>query len=133
MSYNPEIFTAFLYDTLSTDAAITALVTGVYTYTLQETQTPYVVINIDNIRPLNASSLNAQEVEFSLNCYSSEAGYSELFDISEKLFAAMQDKTATLTGYKVVNTRFIDSRFERMTDGKGVTATLEFRSVIQQN
>lgn len=132
-SHNPQIFTQFIYDTLSDYSNITALVTGIYTYVLQETETPYIVINIDRIRPFNAIGINAQEIDFSLNVYSSEAGYSEVFDINEKIFTAMQGKTASLTGFTVVNTRFADSTFERMNDGKGVKSTLEFRSVIQQN
>lgn len=131
-SYNPDTFATFVYDTLNNDSSITALVTGIYTYALQETNPPYVVISMDRIRPLNGAGLTAHEVEFSLATYSSEAGFSEVFEISEKLFTAMQGKQATISSFELVNTRFTDSDFERLKDGKGIKATLEFRSVIQQ-
>ena len=132
-SYNPEVFTQFIFDTLSSDAAITSLVTGIHSYALQETNPPYLLISMDNVRSLNAAEFAGMEVEFSVKCYSVEAGYSEVFAIMEKVFAVLQNRTGSIAGYQVVNTRLADSEYERLRDGKGIEATLEFRSVIQEN
>lgn len=130
-NYNPEIFTKFIVDTVNADSALSALVSGIYTYALQDTNTPYLVIDIDSIQPLNAANVQAQSIAFTVHCFSLEAGYSEVFSIMEKVFTALQGKTAALTGYKVINTRFTDSEYQRLSDGRGIQASLEFRSVIQ--
>ena len=147
-SYNPDIFTQFIFDALSADASITSLVTGIYSYALQETDPPYLLIEIDNARPLNAAEFAGLEIEFTIKCYSVEASYSESFAIMEKVFAALQDYTGSTEGstegstgstegstegYQIINTRLVDSEYERFLDGNGIQASLEFRSIIQEN
>ena len=139
-SYNPDIFTQFIFDALSADASITSLVTGIYSYALQETDPPYLLIEIDNARPLNAAEFAGLEIEFTIKCYSVEASYSESFAIMENVFAALQDytgstegSTGSTEGYQIINTRLVDSEYERLRDGNGIQASLEFRSIIQEN
>ena len=139
-SYNPDIFTQFIFDALSADASITSLVTGIYSYALQETDPPYLLIEIDNARPLNAAEFAGLEIEFTIKCYSVEASYSESFAIMENVFAALQDytgstegSTGSTEGYQIINTHLVDSEYERLRDGNGIQASLEFRSIIQEN
>ena len=131
MTYNPKLLTQFAFDTLSADSNVTALVTGIYSYALQDTQTPYLVIDLENARPLGGAGVSAMEVSFSVSCYSSEAGHAESFTIMEKVHTALQGKNATLTGYQIIHTRMTDSSHERLRDGKGIRSVLEFRSVME--
>lgn len=133
MSYNPTKFMQAVYDTLTGDGALMAAITGIYSYAPQETAAPYITAEIKEVKPYQASGLNAFEIEYELCCFSSESGFSELYDITEKTYNALQDSAASLSGYTVINTRFIESEYERLKDGIGTKATLSYRSVIQEN
>lgn len=130
--YNPTAFQQALYQLLTGDLVLMALVEGVYSVVPEHTDFPYILLHMEQIQPYNVTGLEGVEITFSVSCYSQTPGQAELYAILQQTFETLQDSQPIIGGYSLVNLRFTGSQFDILNDGVTAVGSIFFRSILQK-
>ena len=76
---------------------------------------------------------NGFEALYTLNIYSREAGNKEGQTIMERVHTLLHDASPSITGYELVNMRFVSSEVELESDGMTYHASMRFRAVVEKD
>ncbi len=118
-----------LYDALSTDSQLSAMVTGIYSHVPGDTLPPYVVLGRIDGRDWAGSALAGMEYTVNIHAYSAEAGNSEALAILARVYALLHGTALTVSGQTLINLRMVNSTVEQeKTLRHGV---MRFRAVTQ--
>ena len=120
-----------IYDVLSGDATLGAMVTGVYDYVPQDTAYPYVVIGDMDGRDWSASGLDGLESRASIEAYSRYGGRKEALQIMESIHSLLHDGSLTMSGHALVSMRFESGQVIPLGDGHTYRGQIRFRLLSQ--
>lgn len=117
---------------LQGDAALGAMVSGVYTHVPQDADFPYVHLRADSSKAQPNPSYCTLEVKFVLDIYSQYGGIKEITDIQERLFILLQDYSASLGGdATMLPLGLLLHLHKELSDGKTKFGSSTFDTVVQ--
>lgn len=107
-----------VYTALTGDAALSALVTGVYDRVPERTVFPYLVFGNSGGVDAATNTSDGASVRMELAAYSREGGRKQVLEILERIHAALHQQALTLTGgWRLVWLRVERVRAEMLSDG----------------
>jgi hypothetical protein len=119
-----------IYSALNGDAALSALVTGVYDDVPEGTAYPYVVLGEDTGINFGSKTLDGLEYTLTIHAWSQYRGRKEVKEIMEAIYDALHDASLSVTDATLVNIR---QEFETtLMDADGLTrhGVMRFRAVV---
>ena len=107
-----------VYATLSGDTAITNLVSGIYSYTPQDTDYPYIILEDIAGRDQSTMGLDGAVATVSISTWSRYTGIDEVSAIMDAVYNAMHKTSFSITGLDLATAMFASSGIIRDPDGK---------------
>lgn len=119
-----------IYNTLSGDVALTALVSGVFDDVPEDTAYPFVRIGEETITDNSTKDLQGQVMTITIHAFSEYRGKREVKQIMDAIYDAMHDNDMIVSGANLVNFRF--EFMDIVTESDGITrhGVMRFRAVI---
>lgn len=107
-----------VYEALTADSALMALISGVYDRVPEGTALPYVVFDRTESSDASSGADEAERIALGLNVYSRSGGRKQVLDIMERLHAVLHHQTPVLTGgWRAVWMRVDTARVRMLGDG----------------
>jgi hypothetical protein len=124
---------AAVYDALSTDAALAALLGGpkIYDEPPRGAAFPYVTLGEARIADYSTGDVSGEEQQLTLHAWSRQGGHREAHMITAALLQALDDAPLVLTDHHLVNMRFAVADVRREADGRTYHALVRFRAVTE--
>ena len=113
-----------LYDALTGDVTLMALITGVYADVQQpdlpesDSNFPYVVIGQDNLSPFDTKTDNGASALCQLDIWSRQNNLIEVKEIAGAIYDVLQKGSLNITGADHVLTRIESQTFSKDPDGQ---------------
>lgn len=119
-----------IYNTLSGNVALTALVSGVFDDVPEDTEYPFVRIGEETITDNSTKDLQGQVITITIHAFSEYRGKREVKQIMDAIYDAMHDSDMIVSGANLVNFRF--EFMDIVTESDGITrhGVMRFRAVI---
>lgn len=99
-----------LYETLTADATLAGMVTGVFDYVPEGTAYPYVHVGEATEIPDNTHSGFGRQTVVTLHVWSQHRGFSEALTIAARIIQVLDHAPLTIDGLRHVATRFESSQ-----------------------
>ena len=120
-----------IYETLTGDAALTALVSGIYDHVPQGTDTPFVTLGEANVREWSNAEKTGSEQQLSLRIFSRESGRKQAAIIMERIVTLLHNAAIAVTGCTLMQLQCTASSISLMNDGATYRGTLNFRALLR--
>jgi hypothetical protein len=122
-----------IYDTLSADAALFALLGAgrIYDTPPREAAPPYVTLGEMRLSNMSGDGGATIEHQLTLHAWSQQGGHKEAHAIAGALLAALDDTPLALGGHRLVQLRFVFADIRREKDGRTYHALVRFRAVTE--
>lgn len=114
-----------IYDKLTNDSALMALITAVYDHVPQNAASeddsafPYVVIGDDNVDAWDTDTETGFEFVITIHTWSRYRGRKETKQVQGAIYDALNRQSLTVTGFTVLDVLFLES--ESFLDADGIT------------
>jgi len=133
MSSAAAALRAAIYDALTADAALGALLGGpkVYDEPPRSVTFPYVTVGEARVTDFSTGSEPGEEHQLTLHAWSRQGGHREAHLISGALLQALDDAPLALAEHHLVNLRFATADVRREADGRTYHALVRFRAVTE--
>jgi hypothetical protein len=120
-----------LYQQLTDDAPLMALITDVYDNVPENAGFPYVIIG--DMAGADWSSKTTCGMDFSVNIYvfSREGGRKETSEIMEHVYQLLHEADLDVEDQALVMLRFVSSVITRESDGRTCRGMLRFKALLQ--
>ncbi len=121
-----------VYQALSADMDLMAMVAGVYNHVPQDVAVPYVVIG--EMRSLDRSTVEqvAAEIDMQLHIFSRHRGTKEALAILQQVKAILHRADLVLDGANLVYLYFNNSNLRKLSDGLTWQVTLLFSALVEE-
>ena len=135
---NAEYLQAAIYDTLTGDAALMALITGVYADVQQpnlpedDSDFPYVVIGQDNLSPFDTKTDNGASALCQIDVWSRQNNLTEAKAVGSAVYNVLQKGSLTITDAEHVLTRSESAVYSKDPDGQTKRGMLMFRVMYDE-
>ncbi|GEM_PF-4004210 len=133
MAYPLPVAQGALVAKLEADAALMALVSGVYDQVPQGTPLPHLRMAEVTAVPQETSSHGGWRLRFELQATSRHGGKAECHAILARLHTLLQETDASVSGYTFIQSRVLGSRVAELRDGEHWRGTLEAEWLLQQS
>lgn len=120
-----------VYAHLEGDAALAALVTGIYDNPPEKTVFPYVVLGNLRLSDWSAQAAPGMRVRMDIHAFSQEQGHKQAADITARLQELLHAQTLSVNGQALVNMRVTGSTLFTEPDGITQHGLLELEAVTQ--
>lgn len=120
-----------LYDALTGDSALMALISGVYDYAPENSAYPYVTLGEGEAADLSNLRDQAVEAEFRLSIWSRAAGRKQALEIMEAAYDRVM-QGFTVSGYEAGLPVFIQGDVRKEQEALAHRGTLRFRVVLTE-
>lgn len=122
-----------VHDVLSEDAALAAMVQGVYDHVPRKTVYPYVVLGELRMQDVSSMTGFVGRVTLAVSVYSRAKGKEEAQAISARIRELLHDTEPLLEGaFACIDMRVGDERVTMQRDGQSVAARLEVMAMIAE-
>jgi hypothetical protein len=122
-----------IYQKLTGDASLMALVTGIYDRLPQHTDFPYIAIGESSGSDWSTKTTSGADQNLTLHIWSREGGRKEAAAIMERIHALLHDQAMTIEGQALVMSRFISSNILLDDDGWTYQGIMRFRVLSEIN
>ncbi|WP_138379142.1 DUF3168 domain-containing protein [Luteithermobacter gelatinilyticus] len=121
-----------LYDRLNEDAALMAMISGIYDHVPRKTALPYLTIGDDQVRDWSGKDFVGEEHLFDIHLWSGARGSREVKDLADRVHALMEGGMLSVPGYDLVSLQFIffENFFE--ADGRVRHGILRYRARLMR-
>lgn len=126
-----EVQTA-VYDALTGDATLTALVNGVFDHVPEGTDYPYVELGEATATAENSHDRTGKDQVLTLHVWSDHHGYSEALNIAARIAVLLEHQALTLTNDHHVYTQFEFAQTLRDPDPAVRHVPVRFRIVTEE-
>ena len=120
-----------LYETLSGDTALTALVTGIFDHVPQEQDYPYVTFGDYTATDWSTNTTSGIEYLLTLHVWSREGGRRQATAICENIYRLLHDAAITVPLHKLVLIRMTSSTITVENDGATYHASMRFKAMLE--
>lgn len=121
-----------VYAALTADAALMALITGIFDHVPQGQAYPYLTVGDDTETDRNTFDRTGREPTMTLHLWSKYAGMKQAKDIAERVVTLLDDQALVVTGWGHVMTTYEFGEFLRDPDGETRHGVLRFRMLLQE-
>ncbi|MDX2073484.1 MAG: DUF3168 domain-containing protein [Alphaproteobacteria bacterium] len=121
-----------LYQQLTGDTTLMALVSGIFDHVPQGTAYPFVTIGEAAIRDFSNAEKQGTEQQVTLRIYSREAGRKQASAIMERIVTLLNSADLTVSGQTLRSLRFLSSNIVLQDDGLTYRGTLIFRALLNE-
>lgn len=120
-----------IYQLLSADATLTALVSGVYDFVPPDAAFPYVAIGDVTSRDWSTKTSSGSQLQFVLHVYGKEGGRKSVVEIMERLHGLLHQGSLSFASHILVAMRFEFCDVLREADGEVYHGRIRFRAYIE--
>ncbi|NBX02711.1 MAG: DUF3168 domain-containing protein [Alphaproteobacteria bacterium] len=121
-----------IYEALTNDIALIALIRGVYDHTPQNSAFPYIAFGEVTSREWSNVEDAGMEQQVTLNIWSREGGRKEAISIMERVYTVLHQVSLTIEGQSLVSLRFVTSKVMLGNDGFTYQGNMQFRGLMRQ-
>ena len=122
-----------IYQQLTGDSTLMALVTGVFDRPPQGTAFPYITIGEFTGRDWSTKTTTGMEYVVNLHAWSREGGRKQAAQIMERLHTLLYQASLSVTGQTLVSMRFSGSNILLENDGWTYHGTMQFNALLEAN
>ncbi len=119
-----------LYQTLTGDATLTALASGVFDRPPQSGAFPYVTLGDAAIKDRSTKTTTGSEQIVMLHVWSRDGGRKEAATIMDRIYVLLHQANLTVTGQTLVMIRFTASSLTQENDGVTYNGAMQFRALL---
>lgn len=122
-----------IYQTLTDDITLMAMITGVFDYVPQDIVHPYITLGNAEIADWSSKTTNGTAQIVALYVFSRSAGRKQAADIMERIYTLLHQVGIAVSGQTLVMMRFINSEITQEADGLSYKGAMKFRALLQSN
>lgn len=122
---------AAIYQTLTGDTTLMALVKSIFDRAPQGSEFPYITIGDSVANDWSAKTFAGTEQMTTLHIWSQEGGHKETATIMDRIYQLLHDASLTVTGNTLIMIRLISSTVMLEMDGSTYHGTMRFRALLQ--
>ena len=122
-----------LYAALTADAALSAMITGVFDKVPEGTAYPYVTLGNMTIRQNSTKTTHSLAIQATLSVFSRAAGRKEAAAIMDRIHTLLHQASLSVTGHTLILLRFAESSITLEADGMTYRGTLRFNAITEAN
>lgn len=118
-----------IYQTLSSDTALSALLGGakIYDYVPQRTRPPYITIGMSMEQDWSTSTENGREHIITLHSWTENRGQKQARQIITEIQKIMTQASLSMTGHNLINLVFEFNELRRDPDGETLHGLTRYR------
>jgi len=120
-----------IYQTLTNDATLMALVVGVFDRPPQGTAFPYITLGESAGSDWSTKTTTGMEQNVTLHVWSREGGRAEAASIMERIHTLLHQAPLSVTGQTLVSIRFSASNILLENDGWTYQGVMTFQAFLQ--
>lgn len=120
-----------LYEQLTEDTALMALVSDVYDRPLEEAVFPYVTLGDSVVADVSNLAISGSEHQLSVHVWSREGGKKQAAIIMNAVYQALHEVALDVEGYEMLAIRCTSSSLLLEHDGITYHGTLRFRALLR--
>lgn len=121
-----------IYETLSGDSSLSALVSGVFNHVPQDSSFPYIVIGEAESSDYSTVTTTAEEVMSTVLVFSRARGSKEALTIMGEIKALLHQASLSLTGCTLIYLRMQGSNISQVKETLTWQGTLIFKALIEE-
>lgn len=121
-----------VYQELSSDATLLALIPGIFQHVPQETALPYAVIVPQGTEDWSTSTKEGQQVQILVQMYMREAGSKKILEATQRVRELLHEMALSVTDFVLVSLRVEDADIMLGADGLTYQATLHLKALMQE-
>ena len=122
---------AAIYQALSSDSALAALVTGVYDRPPQSTAFPYMTIGESSGSDWSTKTTSGMEQQLAIHVWSQNGGRKEAAAIMTRIHTLLHQANLSVSGQTLVLLRFVSSDIVLEDDGYTYCGSMRFRALLE--
>jgi hypothetical protein len=120
-----------VYETLSGDSALMALVSGVFDRPPQGTEFPYITLGEASGNDWSAAGVNGMQYLLALQIWSREGGRKQAALIRERVYTLLHQADLSVEGQTLVLLRFVSSAIALLDDGYTYHGAMGFQALLR--
>lgn len=120
-----------LYQTLSSDSSLMALVTGIFDHVPQAAVMPYITLGNAAGHDWSSKTSQGMEQQPVIHIWSRNGGRKETALIMERIHTLLHDAAITVVGQNLVSLRFVSSDIMLKDDGYTYQGQMRFRALLE--
>lgn len=120
-----------IYQALTGDAALMALVAGIFDRVTEGTAYPYVTIGESAGRDWSTKTTKGVQYLLSLHVWSRGGGRKQAADIMDRIHTVLHDASLAATGHALVLLRFVASEIDLQDDGLTYHGTMRLKALAE--
>jgi hypothetical protein len=129
--FSPFELQKSIYQTLSGDAALSAMITGVYDRVPQNTAFPYITIGETTGRDWSSRTTTGMNLVVTLHVFSRAGGRQEALQIMERIHALLHEGDLEMTDQVLIMMRFEMSDVLLEQDGFTYQGVIRFQALTE--
>lgn len=122
-----------LFQKLSSDTTLSALITGVFDRPPQDIQFPYAQIGDMQGKDWSTKTSSGMEYEVKIHIWSREGGRRQSSLIMERIYNLLHQGSLSIETHALVQSWFVSAMSDLENDGVTYRSTMEFRVLMQSN
>lgn len=120
-----------LYERLTSNAPLMAMVSGVFDRVPDDTSFPYITLGDMAISDASALGTVGTDQRVDLHVWSREGGRKQAAAIMDSVYGLLHNANFSVTGQALVNARFSSSTIQLENDGWTYHGKMQFRVILQ--
>ena len=120
-----------VYQTLSGDATLGAMISGVFDMVPQDTDYPYVVFGEGYVERVNSLGYTLHEHTLKLRVYTRQRGRKELYMIMERMEELLDEATPSLDDHTLILLHYMNAEVQLGKDGLSMEGGMRFRAMTE--
>lgn len=120
-----------VYATLSGDATLTNMVTGVFSHVPERTTFPYIVLGEADSQDFSTKTSIAEMIIMPVLIFSRVRGSKEALDIMARVKELLNQAALVLVGCSLVNMRFISAEITQTKETLTWEGNVTFRAIVE--
>jgi hypothetical protein len=124
-------FQQAVYQLLSSDSTLLALVDAVYDRPPQGSPFPYITLGDMAISDWSTKTSTGTEILLTIYIWSRSGGRKETADISDRVYRLLHQASVSVSGQALVQIRYLSSDIQLDDDGITYQGMMRFRSLLE--
>ena len=119
-----------VYEKLTGDTALMAMISGVYDHVPERSEFPYVTMGDIRANDNSVKATQGYQLDLNINVYSRGKGRKEILEIMSKVQELLVNENLAVVGGNHINTRFLSQGTALAKDGVTYQGKLFLRFVV---
>jgi hypothetical protein len=132
-NFSHHLLQSSIYQLLVNDAALGALIEGVYDRPVQGTEFPYLTLGESIGADWSTKTTRGMEHTFTIHAWSRDGGRKQASSIMERIHTLIHQADLAVSGQTTVVVRFISSAIELESDGWTYHGIMRFQALLEAN